>query len=56
MPELPVRVTARFRVNYSTRWGENVVILGSTDELGGLTNPTEAEARRAIASGKGKVG
>ena len=27
----------------------------STEELGALSNPTEAEARRAIASGKGKV-
>jgi hypothetical protein len=53
---LPVKVIARFRVNYSTKWGENLVILGSTEELGGLVNPSESEARKAIATGKGKVG
>lgn len=49
------RVMVRFRINYSTRWGENVMIVGSTDELGGVQDPTEDEVRNAIAAGKGKV-
>ena len=49
------RAMVRFRINYSTRWGENVIIVGSTDELGGLQDPTEDEVRVAIAAGKGKV-
>jgi len=50
-----MKIAVKFRINYSTRWGENVIIVGSTDELGGISNPSEAETRRAIAMGKGKV-
>eukprot|EP00960_Hanusia_phi_P017683 520848-Hanusia_phi.AAC.1 len=50
-----MKIAVKFRINYSTRWGENVIILGSTEELGGISNPSEAETRRAIAMGKGKV-
>mmetsp|Transcript_57241 Transcript_57241/g.134771 ORF Transcript_57241/g.134771 Transcript_57241/m.134771 type:complete len:1162 (+) Transcript_57241:381-3866(+) len=50
-----MKVMMRFRINYSTRWGENVMVIGSTKELGGLPYPSEAETRRAIAAGKGKV-
>jgi hypothetical protein len=49
------RVMVRFRINYSTRWGENVILVGSTEELGGVQDPTEDEVRKAIAAGKGKV-
>ena len=37
------RVMLRFRINYSTRWGENVIIVGSTEELGGVQDTTEEE-------------
>jgi len=49
------KIMVRFRINYSTRWGENVILVGSTDELGGVQDPTEDEVRKAIAAGKGKV-
>lgn len=49
------KVMVRFRINYSTRWGENVMIIGSTEELGGVQNPTEDEVRKAVAAGKGRV-
>ena len=49
------RVMVRFRINYSTRWGENVILVGSTEELGNVQEPTEDEVRKAIAAGKGKV-
>mmetsp|Transcript_47019 Transcript_47019/g.114557 ORF Transcript_47019/g.114557 Transcript_47019/m.114557 type:complete len:1100 (+) Transcript_47019:8-3307(+) len=54
-PQLDMRVVVRFRVNYSTRWGENVVIVGSTEELGGMVNPSESMVRRALGQSKGKV-
>ena len=49
------RVMLRFRINYSTRWGENVIIVGSTEELGDVQDASEDEVRSAIAAGKGKV-
>eukprot|EP00292_Cryptomonas_paramecium_P010335 CAMPEP_0113674680 /NCGR_PEP_ID=MMETSP0038_2-20120614/7565_1 /TAXON_ID=2898 /ORGANISM="Cryptomonas paramecium" /LENGTH=271 /DNA_ID=CAMNT_0000591311 /DNA_START=420 /DNA_END=1233 /DNA_ORIENTATION=+ /assembly_acc=CAM_ASM_000170 len=53
--QLQMRLVLRFRINYSTRWGENMMILGSTEELGGLGSLTEADARKAITANKGKV-
>jgi len=49
------KIMVRFRINYSTRWGENVILVGSTEELGGVQEPTEGEVRKCIAGGKGKV-
>jgi len=48
-----VKVVLRFRTNYKTRFGENVIIVGSLAELGGVETPTVTDVQKAAESGKG---
>eukprot|EP00291_Cryptomonas_curvata_P006355 CAMPEP_0172190552 /NCGR_PEP_ID=MMETSP1050-20130122/23181_1 /TAXON_ID=233186 /ORGANISM="Cryptomonas curvata, Strain CCAP979/52" /LENGTH=145 /DNA_ID=CAMNT_0012865447 /DNA_START=89 /DNA_END=523 /DNA_ORIENTATION=+ len=48
-----VKVLLRFRMNYKTQYGENLVLLGSLSEFGNLEEPTASEVLAAAAAGKG---
>lgn len=48
-----VTVVLRFRTFYKTRYGENVVIVGSLPVFGDVFNPTATETIKAAEQGKG---
>jgi hypothetical protein len=48
-----VKVVLRFRTNYQTRFGENMVIIGSLAEFGEVLLPSGTNCRDAAWQGKG---
>ena len=48
-----VKVVLRFRTNYQTRFGENMVIIGSLAEFGEVLLPSGTNCRNAAWQGKG---
>ena len=48
-----VKVVLRFRTNYKTRFGENMVIVGSLAEFGEVLEPSATNVKHAAWEGKG---
>jgi len=48
-----VKVVLRFRTNYKTRFGENMVIVGSLAEFGEVEVPSATNVKKAAWEGKG---